>query len=98
MFPGVRKRHLKRHTGNWTVKISSIPRNERNGPGCNGRGCFFIGINWLIFRSKTVDKNQNIAYTISAGRDTLYTHITEFTFKCHVLAPAVGPPKGGFLR
>ena len=27
----------------------------------------------------------------------LYTHISEFAFKCHVLAPAVGPPEGGFF-
>lgn len=46
----------------------------------------------------SIDKTNERAYTIVAGRDTLYTHIPEFTFKCHVLAPAVGPPKGGFLR
>lgn len=47
---------------------------------------------------KSIDKTGKIPYTKIAGRDTLYTHITEFAFKCHVLAPAVGPPKGGFLR
>ena len=48
--------------------------------------------------SKMIDKTVEITYTKVAGRNTLYTHTTEFTFKCHVLAPAVGPPKGGFLR
>lgn len=46
----------------------------------------------------SIDNTNERAYTIVAGRDTLYTHIPEFAFKCHVLAPAVGPPKGGFLR
>lgn len=50
------------------------------------------------FVNKTIDNIHEVAYNRFAGRDTLYTHITEFTFKCHVLAPAVGPPKGGFLR
>ena len=45
-----------------------------------------------------IDKNKKITYTIYAGRDTLYTRVTELTFKCHVLAPVMGPPKGGFLR
>ena len=37
-----------------------------------------------------------MAYNIIAGRDTLYIRVTELTFKCHVMAPATEPPKGGF--
>jgi hypothetical protein len=46
---------------------------------------------------KVVDGNKKIEYTIDAGRDTLYTRVTEFTFKCHVLAPVTRPLKGGFF-
>lgn len=53
--------------------------------------------NFVKIFSSSIDKIKKVTYTKIAGRDTLYTHITEFTFKCHVLAPAVGPPKGGFL-
>ena len=35
------KETFERHTGNWTVRILSIPRNKGNGPGRNGWGCFF---------------------------------------------------------
>lgn len=47
---------------------------------------------------KVIDKLSAILYTINAGRDTLYTRVTELTFKCHLMAPATGPPEGGFLR
>ena len=57
-----------------------------------------IHINFQEKRSKLIDKTEHMAYTKVAGRDTLYTHITEFAFKCHVLALAVGPPKGGFFH
>ena len=33
-----------------------------------------------------------IAYNKYAGIDALYTRETEFAFKCHVMAPATGPP------
>lgn len=48
------------------------------------------------FVQKVIDKLSTILYTISAGRDTLYTRVTEFTFKCHLMTPATGPPKGVF--
>ena len=32
------------------------------------------------------------AYNNNAGRNTLYTHATEFAFKRHVMASAMGPP------
>ncbi|MCD8377767.1 MAG: hypothetical protein LUB59_03150 [Candidatus Gastranaerophilales bacterium] len=48
--------------------------------------------------SESLDKVAITSYTKDAGRNKLYTHIPEFTFKCHVLAPAVGkPPVGGFF-
>lgn len=36
-------------------------------------------------------------YTNIAGSNTLYNRVTEFTFKCHVMAPVTMPPKGGFF-
>lgn len=66
-----------------------------------GKDFFLVSVlvenSWKAI-SKIIDKTVEITYTKVAGRNTLYTHTTEFTFKCHVLAPAVGPPKGGFLR
>lgn len=52
----------------------------------------------LYLTSYYIDFFSSIAYTIVAGRDTLYTRATEFAFKCHAMAPVTGPPKGGFLR
>ena len=49
-------------------------------------------------RSKTIDKRQKVAYNIVTGRDTLYTRVTELTFKCYVRTPVMGePPVGGFF-
>lgn len=36
-------------------------------------------------------------YTNSAGRDTLYTRVTERMFKRYVISPAAGTPKGVFF-
>nr|DAY90842.1 MAG TPA: hypothetical protein [Caudoviricetes sp.] len=36
-------------------------------------------------------------YHLIAGRDTLYTHETELTFKRHVMSSDMGPPIGGFF-
>ena len=46
--------------------------------------------NSIDFDSKSIDKASRIAYTELAGRDTLYTHVTELTFKCYVIAAVVG--------
>lgn len=94
---------MKRHTGSWTVRILSIPKNKDKALAVVLEPLFSVLVQILVQnanrkRSKSIDKTVGIAYTKVAGRDTLYTHITEFAFKCHVLAPAVGPPKGGFLR
>lgn len=47
--------------------------------------------------STIIDKICGLIYIIFADRDTLYTHITEFTFKCHVLTPAVGLLNDSFM-
>ena len=37
------------------------------------------------------------AYNNIAGSNTLYTRVTEFAFKRHVMSSGMGPPLGGFL-
>ena len=60
-----------------------------------------LDIFWLNYRKKSeylLTNFLNIAYNIGAGRNALYTRETEFTFKCHIMAPVTGPPQGGFFR
>lgn len=49
----------------------------------------------LHFSQKTLAFSHPIAYTISAGRNTLYTRVNELTFKRHFLLSSTGPLKCG---
>ena len=46
---------------------------------------------------RSVDKLQRIVYNINAGRNTLYTRVTELTFKRHVVSSAARTPSGVFF-
>ena len=48
----------------------------------------------IIKKQKKVDKINVIVYNIDAGRNTLYTRVTEFTFKRYVISPVAGTPSG----
>ena len=47
--------------------------------------CTSLKINYE-FLVKIVDFHADIVYNIIAGKDALYTHDTEFTFKRHVMS------------
>ena len=49
------------------------------------------------FFIKPIDKSKKIAYNNIAGRNALYTHVTELTLKRHLMSSVVGPPLGGFF-
>lgn len=59
-------------------------------------GSYFF-TKFLIYLLKIVDFFKDIAYTYIAGRDTLYTRVTELAFKRHVMSSVMGPPSGGFF-
>lgn len=40
--------------------------------------------------SSTVDKMEARRYTVGAGRNALYTRVTELAFKRHVMSSATG--------
>ena len=44
----------------------------------------------IIWKSKIIDRRHKVAYNVAVGKDTLYTHVTELTFKCYVRTPVVG--------
>ncbi len=46
---------------------------------------------------RNIDKLNKLLYNNIAGRDTLYTCVTELTFKRHVMSSVTGPPSGGFF-
>jgi len=46
------KRLWKRHTGNWTARILSIPRNNLKGPGLT------VGVSFLDEKVEQVSRNN----------------------------------------
>ena len=44
-----------------------------------------------------IDFCDNPVYNICAGRDALYTCVTELTFKRHVMSSVIGPPVAVFF-
>lgn len=46
--------------------------------------------------SKIIDMSTKVAYNINAGRNTLYTRVTELRFKRYVISSAARTPSGVF--
>ena len=52
--------------------------------------CFY----GAIFFQNLLTNPKKIAYNNIAGRNALYTRVTEFTLKRHLMSSVVGPPLG----
>ena len=52
---------------------------------------------WQKIYSKNIDKSRKKGYNNNAGRNTLYTRVTELTFKRYVISSAARTPSGVFF-